>query len=91
MDSFTERSPFVVPVDGKNLNRAFPGDPGGTYTDRLAHDIHTKLIAPRGDADRLAARVTVEHDCQRAIASATTYRAWFSPTRSDPFAAVKRL
>jgi predicted deacylase len=46
MDSYTERSPFVVPADGKNLNRAFPGDPGGTYTDRLAHDIFTQLIEP---------------------------------------------
>jgi uncharacterized protein len=46
MDSFTQRSPFVVPADGKNLNRAFPGDPDGTYTDRLAHDIHTRLIEP---------------------------------------------
>jgi predicted deacylase len=46
MDSFTERSPFVVPADGKNLNRSFPGDPDGTYTDRLAHDIHTQLIEP---------------------------------------------
>src|ERR1700761_9163748 len=42
MDSFTRRSPFVVPADGKNLNRSFPGDPDGTYTDRLAHDILTK-------------------------------------------------
>jgi predicted deacylase len=46
MDSFTQRSPFVVPADGKNLNRAFPGDPGGGYTDRLAYDIHTQLIEP---------------------------------------------
>src|SRR3954454_19490457 len=46
MDSFTQRSPFVVPADGKNLNRAFPGDPDGTYTERLADDIHTKLIEP---------------------------------------------
>jgi predicted deacylase len=46
MESYTQRSPFVVPADGKNLNRAFPGDPGGTYTDRLAHDISTKLIEP---------------------------------------------
>ena len=38
MDSFAERSPFVVPADGMNLNRAFPGDPDGSYTDRLAHD-----------------------------------------------------
>jgi predicted deacylase len=46
MESFTQRSPFVVPADGKNLNRAFPGDPDGTYTDRLAHDIYTRLIEP---------------------------------------------
>src|ERR1700755_114661 len=36
MESFTQRSPFVVPADGKNLNRSFPGTPDGTYTDRLA-------------------------------------------------------
>src|SRR4051794_36204249 len=29
MESFIHRSPFVVPADGKNLNRAFPGDPEG--------------------------------------------------------------
>src|SRR6478609_3552915 len=46
MDSFTQRSPFVVPEDGQNLNRAFPGDPDGSYTDRLAHDIFTRLIEP---------------------------------------------
>jgi predicted deacylase len=46
MESFTERVPFVVPADGKNLNRAFPGDPDGSYTDKLAHDIHTRLIVP---------------------------------------------
>jgi uncharacterized protein len=46
LHSFTERTPFVVPDDGKNLNRAFPGDPDGTYTDRLAHDIFTQLIEP---------------------------------------------
>jgi uncharacterized protein len=46
LDSFTERSPFVVPADGKNLNRSFPGDPSGSYTDVLAHDIFSQLIAP---------------------------------------------
>jgi predicted deacylase len=46
MESFRQRSPFVVPADGKNLNRSFPGDPGGSYTDKLAHDIFTKLIQP---------------------------------------------
>src|SRR4051812_22881870 len=46
MESFRQRSPFVVPEDGKNLNRTFPGDSAGSYTDRLAHDIFTRLIEP---------------------------------------------
>ena len=46
MESFRQRSPFVVPADGKNLNRTFPGSPDGSYTDRLAHDIFTRLIEP---------------------------------------------
>ena len=46
MESFRQRSPFVVPEDGKNLNRTFPGDPAGSYTERLAHDIFTQLIEP---------------------------------------------
>jgi predicted deacylase len=46
MESFTQRSAFVVPADGKNLNRTFPGDPDGTYTEKLAHDIFTTLIEP---------------------------------------------
>jgi predicted deacylase len=46
LESFRQRSPFVVPVDGKNLNRSFPGDPGGTYTDALAWAIQETLIAP---------------------------------------------
>ena len=44
--AFWSRSAFVVPADGKNLNRCFPGDPGGSYTDVLAHEIFTRLIAP---------------------------------------------
>jgi predicted deacylase len=45
MPAFTARSPFVVPEDGKNLNRCFPGDPAGTLADRLAHATFTELIA----------------------------------------------
>ena len=44
--AFWGRSPFVVPVDGKNLNRAFPGDPGGTCTEVLAHEVFTAFIRP---------------------------------------------
>jgi predicted deacylase len=46
LESFLRRSPFVVPIDGKNLNRSFPGDPDGSYTDALAWAIRTQLIAP---------------------------------------------
>jgi hypothetical protein len=45
LPGFAARSPFVVPEDGKNLNRCFPGDPAGTLADRLAHATFTKLIA----------------------------------------------
>jgi predicted deacylase len=46
MQSFERRSPFVVPEDGKNLNRCFPGTYDGTYTDALARSIFDQLIAP---------------------------------------------
>ena len=46
MESFRQRSPFVVPADGKNLNRSFPGSFDGTYTDVLARSIYDDLIAP---------------------------------------------
>jgi predicted deacylase len=46
MESFRQRSPFVVPVDGKNLNRCFPGSYDGTYTDVLARSIYETLIEP---------------------------------------------
>jgi len=46
MESFRRRSPFVVPVDGKNLNRNFPGKRDGTYTEVLARSIFDDVIAP---------------------------------------------
>ncbi len=46
MQSYIQRTPFVSPVDGKNLNRAFPGSYDGTYTDVLARSIFDELIAP---------------------------------------------
>jgi predicted deacylase len=45
LPAFRARSPFVVPEDGKNLNRCFPGDPDGTLADRVAHATFTQLIA----------------------------------------------
>jgi len=46
LPAFTARTPFVVPDDGKNLNRCFPGDPAGTLADRLAYAAYTQLIEP---------------------------------------------
>jgi hypothetical protein len=45
MSAFRARSPFVVPEDGKNLNRCFPGNPSGTLAERLAHATFSQLIA----------------------------------------------
>ncbi len=39
----------VSPLDGQNLNRAFPGDPDGGPTAMLAHFVETVLL-PRVDA-----------------------------------------
>ena len=44
LTAFWARSAFVVPVDGLNLNRFFPGDPGGSYTERLAHALFENAI-----------------------------------------------
>jgi len=44
ISAFRARSAFVVPEDGKNLNRCFPGNPDGTLADRLAHATFTQLI-----------------------------------------------
>jgi hypothetical protein len=44
LPAFRARTPFLVPGDGKNLNRCFPGNPDGTVADRLAHAAFTQLI-----------------------------------------------
>ncbi|PLK23011.1 hypothetical protein C0V72_11780 [Porphyrobacter sp. TH134] len=42
---FEGRSPNVDPVDRKNLNRVFPGDPQGTQTERIADLIAREVVA----------------------------------------------
>ncbi len=36
MPAFTARSIYVCPLDGRNLNRVFPGDPCGTASEQIA-------------------------------------------------------
>ena len=43
--AFWQRSAFVNPLDGQNLNRSFPGDPHGGPTARLAAWLRENLIA----------------------------------------------
>jgi uncharacterized protein len=45
LPAFRSRTPFVVPEDGKNLNRCFPGAADGTLAERLAYDAFHQLIA----------------------------------------------
>jgi uncharacterized protein len=44
LPAFWARSPFVVPEDGKNLNRCFPGSPDGTLAERLAFAVFGQVI-----------------------------------------------
>jgi predicted deacylase len=46
LPAFWARSPFVVPLDGKNLNRSFPGNARGSSAEALAHHITTSFIEP---------------------------------------------
>jgi predicted deacylase len=44
LPAFWARTPFVVPLDGKNLNRSFPGDAGGSAAERIAAAVTERLI-----------------------------------------------
>jgi uncharacterized protein len=44
--SFEARAAFVMPQDGKNINRCFPGSYDGTFTDVLARFVFDELIEP---------------------------------------------
>ena len=37
-------SAYVNPVDGKNLNRVWPGEPDGSLTERIANAITTNCV-----------------------------------------------
>lgn len=44
MPSFLGRTVYFSPVDGKNLNRCYPGRANGTVSERIAHAITTEVI-----------------------------------------------
>ena len=44
MPSFLGRTVYFSPVDGKNLNRVYPGKRDGTVSDKIAYAITTEVI-----------------------------------------------
>ncbi len=42
--SFEQKVPHLNPVDGKNMNRTYPGDPKGTQTDRASYVITREVV-----------------------------------------------
>ncbi|NIM49911.1 MAG: succinylglutamate desuccinylase [Gemmatimonadales bacterium] len=44
MPSFLGRTIYYSPVDGKNLNRVYPGRPDGTVSERIAYVITSEVI-----------------------------------------------
>lgn len=37
MEGFIDRTPYILPADGKNINRLFPGKTEGTLGDKIAY------------------------------------------------------
>lgn len=48
MQGFRKRSIYIMPEDGKNLNRQFPGKADGTLSEKLAHWL-TSAVFPHAD------------------------------------------
>ena len=44
VDAFINRRPYIVPSDGKNLNRLFPPNPDGTTGDKMAWVLAEEFI-----------------------------------------------
>jgi predicted deacylase len=46
VNSFEEKVPHLNPVDRKNMNRYYPGDPKGTQTERASWAITRQVVEP---------------------------------------------
>jgi predicted deacylase len=82
VQGFRRRSIYVMPEDGKNLNRMFPGKAGGTTSERLAHWLVTGVY-PQADAyldlhggdldESLAPFTLFPKDCEKSRALAAVF------------------
>ena len=82
VQGFQKRSIYVMPEDGKNLNRMFPGKPDGTVSERLAHWLVTSvypladayLDLHGGDLDESLAPFTIfPNGCEKSKALAMAF------------------
>ena len=74
MPSFLGRTIYYSPVDGKNLNRVFPGKPDGSLSERIADAITREVIA--------RATHVVDLHCGDGNESLRPYSYWI--TTGDP-------
>jgi predicted deacylase len=82
VQGFRKRSIYVMPEDGKNLNRMFPGRPDGTVSEKLAHWLVTSIYPLAdvyldlhgGDLDESLAPFTLfPKGCEKSKALATAF------------------
>lgn len=82
VQGFHKRSIYVMPQDGKNLNRMFPGKPDGTTGERLAHWLVTSVYPQAdayvdlhgGDLDESLAPFTIfPSECEKSKALAVAF------------------
>jgi predicted deacylase len=66
--SFLRRTIYYSPLDGKNLNRVFPGDPKGTISQRIAHVLTKEIIG--------ASDVVVDMHCGDGNEALVPYTYW---------------
>lgn len=74
MPSFLGRTIYYSPVDGKNLNRVYPGKPDGTISERIADTITREVI--------VRATHVVDLHCGDGNESLRPYSYWI--TTGDP-------
>lgn len=82
VQGFRKRSIYIMPEDGKNLNRMFPGKPNGSTSERLAHWLVTNVYPQAdayldlhgGDLDESLAPFTIfPNGCEKSKALATAF------------------
>ncbi len=83
MPSFLGRTIYYSPVDGKNLNRVFPGKADGTLSERIADTLTREVIA--------RATHVVDIHCGDGNESLRPYVYWITTGPPEVAAAGRRL